>query len=84
MTAIEWSNWMAIYAATGLCCAFATILAALSVGIELRRERSWVGMPLAKTLSLAPMIWWRWQNRYLFSTPMTLAIVAYFASTLSW
>ncbi len=85
MDKVELANWMAIYAATGVCCFLATLLSAITVGYEVVREKAWPrrtdwnGM-----IAFGPMLWWRWQKRYLFSTPVTLAIVASFAATLDW
>jgi len=75
MTPTEIANWIAVYAATGICCAFAIIY----------RERIWRMVTNGRsTALLIPQIWWRWQKRYLFSTPVTLAIVSAFAFTLDW
>lgn len=85
MTQNELMNWMALYAATGLCCCIAL---ALSVGMtiaEFHQTRAW---SRAKTprdvLRLVPQTWWQWQRRYLLSTPVTLLIVGSFAATLPW
>jgi hypothetical protein len=52
---------------------------------ELHRERAWVGLSSAgDALRFVPKTWWRWQKRYLLSTPVTLVIVVSFAATLSW
>ena len=85
MTQAEIANWIAVYAATGICCAFALILSVTTVGCELIRERAWktvTNWPSA--VLIVPKVWWRWQKRYLFSTPVTLAIVGAFAATLDW
>lgn len=85
MTQIELANWLAVYAATGICCAFAMIMSVSTVGYELYRERTWRTVTdLASAAQIVPKIWWRWQKRYLFSTPVTLAIVGAFALTLDW
>lgn len=85
MTAIEIQNWIAIYGATAVCCALATILAIISVGTDVFRERTWREVHDVKSAILfAPKLWWRWQKRYLLSTPVTLAIVAAFALSLDW
>ncbi|OYX59604.1 MAG: hypothetical protein B7Y89_18020 [Novosphingobium sp. 32-60-15] len=85
LSPIEISNWLAIYAATGLCCAIAVILSVTISLAELYRERAWAGLNLASdVLRFVPKTWWRWQKRYLLSTPVTLMIVGSFAATLSW
>jgi hypothetical protein len=85
MDKVELANWMAIYAATGVCCFLATLLSAITVGYEVVREKTWPRRTDWKAMiAFGPMLWWRWQKRYLFSTPVTLAIVASFAATLDW
>jgi hypothetical protein len=73
------------YAATGLCCGIDVILSIpISLSV-LYRERAWVGLSSAgDALRFVPKTWWRWQKRYLLSTPVTLVIVVSFAATLSW
>lgn len=80
----EIARWMALYAATGVCCAIATALSVSRVVIENREQlfkstRGWRAWA-----SLAPRLWWRWQKAYLTSTPVTLAIVGAFASSMDW
>ena len=41
MTATEINNWIAVYAATGICCAIAFSLSVATVATELVRERAW-------------------------------------------
>jgi hypothetical protein len=85
LTSNELGNWIAIYAATGACCSFACTLSVATVGGEVIRERSWREIPDIKSAALfGPKLWWRWQKRYLLSTPVTLAIVGWFAATLDW
>ena len=85
MSALEIANWIAIYAATAICCAIAMVLAVSTVAYEAYQERVWVGLRSRRQyLMLAPQLWWRWQKRYLLSTPMTLIIIAWFAATLDW
>ena len=85
MTQTEIANWIAVYAATGICCAFAMVLSVSTVGYELYRECTWRNVTDRRsTTLLIPKIGWRWQKRYLFSTPVTLAIVSAFALTLDW
>ena len=85
MSANELNNWIAVYAATSVCCAVAVILSLTTVAIELYHERAWRTVIDLKSASwFAPKLWWRWQKRYLFSTPVTLIIVAWFALTLDW
>jgi len=85
MTTTELANWMAIYAATGLCCMFAFALSVTTVGIEVIREKPWRSIRGWKAIALfGPKLWLRWQKRYLFSTPVTLAIVGWFSATLDW
>lgn len=85
MSTNELQNWIAVYAATGVCCFFAMILSVTTVGIEVYRERVWRDVQDVRSAILfAPRLWWRWQKRYLLSTPVTLAIVGWFAATLDW
>ena len=85
MSKNEIANWMAIYAAAGLCCAIAFTLAVVTVGLEFHRERGWTGPHTWRSaLVFVPKLWWRWQKRYLVGAPATLAIVAWFALTLDW
>ena len=85
MTQTELANWLAIYAATGLCCAVAIIMSVSTVVYELYRERaSRTITDLRSAALVVPKIWWRWQKRYLFSTPVTLTIVGAFALTHDW
>jgi len=81
----EMINWMALYAATALCCAIAMGLAALVLLCRLWRESAWSRLRGARDVALfLPAIWWRWQKLYLLSTPVTLAIVSSFGLTLTW
>ena len=85
MTATEINNWIAVYAATGICCALAFSLSVATVATELVRERAWATITSMRSLVVfVPRTWWRWQQRYLLSTPVTLAIVGAFAATLDW
>lgn len=85
LTPIEIANWQAIYLATGLCCGIA---ACLSVGVALLglwRDKSWNDLRRVRSAALfLPKAWWRWQKLYLLSTPVTLAIVGWFAAVLKW
>src|SRR3546814_7849806 len=76
LTTVEAANWMALYLATGICCAMAF---ALSIGMMLcavYRERSWTAVTSWQAaLLFVPRTWWRWQKLYLTSMPVTLAIV---------
>ena len=85
MTATETNNWIAVYAATGICCALAFSLSVATVATELVRERAWATIASLRSFAFfIPKMWWRWQQRYLLSTPVTLAIVGAFAVTLDW
>jgi len=85
LSPIEVSNWLAIYTATGLCCGIAGVLSVTISLTELYRERAWSQLNSAGDfLRFVPTTWWRWQKRYLLSTPVTLIIVGSFAATLSW
>ena len=85
LSALELQNWLALYAATGLCCAFAVVLSVVATFVQLRREQAWNGITSIKgAVMFVPKTWWRWQKLYLLSTPVTLAIVGSFAATLSW
>src|SRR3546814_5232816 len=81
LTTVEAANWMALYLATGICCAMAF---ALSIGMMLcavYRERSWTAVTSWQAaLLFVPRTWWRWQKLYLTSMPVTLAIVILFAA----
>ena len=85
LTQIEIANWIAVYVAVGICCAIGV---ALSVGVlaaQLIRERTWCEVSdLRSAVLLLPRTWWRWQKLYFLSTPVTLAIVGWFAATLTW
>ena len=85
MTPHEIANWISVYAATGICCAIAFSLSIATVATELYRERAWTTITSLRSLVVfVPKTWWRWQQRYLLSTPVTLAIVGSFAATLDW
>jgi|TARA_B100000378_G_scaffold210564_1_gene173600 hypothetical protein len=85
LSAAELQNWIALYAAAGLCCALALIMSLGFITVELCRERTWETVTTPRNLlRLIPKTWWRWQKLYLLSTPVTLAIVSAFAMTLSW
>ena len=85
LSALEIQNWIAIYAAAGLCCAFAVVLSIAAIFIELYREEAWGNFKTVRSAILfVPRTWWRWQKLYLLSTPVTLGIVGSFAATLSW
>lgn len=85
MTPNEIANWIAIYVATGICCVLATAMSVLTVGREIVLEKVWADVTDWRSgLLLVPRIWWRWQKRYLLSTPVTLIIVSAFAITLDW
>src|SRR3546814_7516978 len=65
LTTVEAANWMALYLATGICCAMAF---ALSIGMMLcavYRERSWTAVTSWQAaLLFVPRTWWRWQKLY--------------------
>jgi hypothetical protein len=85
MTAHDFQLWMSLYAATGVCCAIATLLSATRVAVQLVRERIWLTTTGWRAWALlGPRLWWRWQKTYLLSTPVTLAIVGAFAFSLPW
>ena len=85
LSALEVQNWIAIYAAAGLCCVFAVVLSIATMLVELYREKAWGNLKTFRSaIRFVPRTWWRWQKLYLFSTPVTLAIVGSFAATLSW
>jgi len=85
LSALELQNWLALYAAAGLCCAFAVVLSIVSIFVELYREEAWGNFRTFRSAILfLPKTWWRWQKLYLLSTPVTLGIVGAFAMTLSW
>lgn len=81
----HFANWMSLYAATGVSAMIAAFGAALSIGLEVVRAREWLEVRSFGSAALAlPRLWWRWQKRYLTATPVILAIVAYYAASLSW
>ena len=85
LTPHQLSNWLSLYAATGMCALLATIGAALSVGLEVVGERQWRAVNgVRATILFLPKLWWRWQKRYLTATPVILAIVGYYAASLAW
>lgn len=83
MTSIEISNWVSVYLATAIWCAFAISLTTTSFALEMLQKRFW-RQPWSRTGALVPRTWWRWQRRYFLSTPVTLGIVGSFAASLSW
>lgn len=81
----HFANWMSLYAATGVCAMMAAFGAALAIGLEVVRGREWLEVRSFGSVALfGPRLWWRWQKHYLTATPVILAIVAYYASSLSW
>lgn len=85
LTPDQLANWLSLYAATGICATLATVAAAISVGYQLVQERQWQEIRGARAAILfLPKLWLRWQVRYLTAAPVILAIVAYYAFTLSW
>jgi hypothetical protein len=82
---LEITNWIALYVATGLCCAIAMALSVTTAGYQLIQERAWSEIRSARDAALfVPKTWWRWQKLYLTSTPVTLAIIIAFGTTLRW
>lgn len=85
LTQIELANWLALYVATGLCCAIAFALAWATAAYEIYQERTWLTMRSFRSVVLfIPKTWWRWQKLYLTSMPVTLGIVGLFAASLRW
>lgn len=85
LTQLEIANWIAVYVAVGLCCAIAVMLSVGVLAVQLVRERTWTQVRDVRSAVLfLPRIWWRWQKLYFLSTPVTLAIVGWFAATLTW
>lgn len=85
LTPDQLANWLSLYAATGICAMLAAFGAGASVGSEVVRNREWRGVRSAGAAAFfMPRLWWRWQKRYLAATPVILAIVAYYATSLSW
>jgi hypothetical protein len=85
LTPAELANWLTLYAATGVCASLAAAGAMILVGHEVIRDRKWraLGGFRAKAL-FVPQLWWRWQKAYLTGTPVILAIVGYYATSLNW
>lgn len=82
---IEIANWTAIYLATALCCGIAMTLSVSVTAHGLWKDRVWDDLRSVRGAALfLPKIWWRWQNLYILSTPVTLGIVCWFAATLRW
>ena len=85
MTANDVTNWIAIYLLTFYLSAVCAILSAITITVELYRERVWHTLDNTKNILLfLPRIWWRWQKRYLLGTPVILAIVLAFSIRLTW
>lgn len=85
MTANDVNNWIAIYLLTFYLSAVCAILSAITITVELYRERVWHTLDNTKNILLfLPRIWWRWQKRYLLGTPVILAIVLAFSIRLTW
>ena len=85
LTQVELINWIALYTATGLCCAIAMVLSVSVAGVRLYREQSWQEVrTLRGAVLFLPKTWWRWQKLYLLSTPVTLAVVVSFGMSLTW
>lgn len=85
LTEIEAANWMALYVATGICCAMAFALSCGMVMCAVYREHSWTAITfLRSALLFVPRTWWRWQKLYLTSMPVTLVIVIMFAASMRW
>lgn len=85
MAVVNFENWAALYAATAACCVIAALLAAITVGMDLYRERPWDEFGTARgAILFVPRTWWRWQRRYLLATPVILVIVTMFGLSLDW
>lgn len=85
MSAGDVTNWIAVYLLTFFLCVVCASLAAITVSIELYKERFWQKLDNAPAIILImPRIWWRWQKRYLLGTPAILAIVLAFGLSLEW
>lgn len=85
LTPAELANWLTLYAATGVCVSLAAAGAIIVVGHEVIHDREWrtLGSIRAKAL-FVPQLWWRWQKAYLTGTPVILAIVGFYATSLNW
>lgn len=85
MSPQDLQNWVAIYVATFCCSIVALVASVISIGLELVKERAWNSVHTARDAILfVPRIWWRWQQRYLMASPVTIGIVTWFAFTLRW
>lgn len=85
LSALEISNWVAIYLAAGLCCGIAMFLSVGVTAHNLWREKAWNDLSSIGGAALfLPKVWWKWQKLYLLSTPVTLLIVGWFAATMRW
>ena len=85
LSPVELANWMALYAATGILAMIAGFLAFGMLAGQLYREQAWRRIDGVRTAALfVPQTWWRWQKLYLRSTPVTMAIVMFFGSSMSW
>lgn len=81
----ELQNWLSIYAATGICCSIALAASIGVVATEMYRTKAWTAVTdVRSAIMFVPKTWLHWQKAYLLSTPVTLLIVLWFASTLSW
>ena len=69
LSAVELHNWIALYAAAGVCCALAMIMSLGLILVQLYREQAWATLTTGRGLLLfIPSTWWRWQKLYLLST----------------
>jgi hypothetical protein len=85
LSALEIANWIAIYLAAGICCAIAMSLSVTVTAHTMWRDKVWQDVHTVRGAVLfLPAMWWRWQKLYLLSTPVTLAVVCYFAATMRW
>lgn len=85
MSPHDLQNWVALYVATFFCSIVALAASVVSIGIELLRERVWSTVRTPRdVIVFVPKIWWRWQQRYLMGSPVTIGIVAWFALSLRW
>lgn len=83
MTAVEFQNWLSLYAAATVCAVFACTLAVVTVGWEAIRERQWQAADTWQARALlVPRLWWRWQKRYLCALPAFALVLFTYGWTL--
>lgn len=85
MSPEDFARWMSLYAATGVCCAIAFVLAVARTGyLAYKNDEFGRTRGLKAWLLLGPRLWWQWQKVYLTTTPVTLTVVVLFGTSMDW